>query len=252
MEINLRGSLCFSLCFTCIVILKKKCTNLPFFGRWKSDHIFLPCIFLLRKTSNNAVGESISICSSIIKISHYLLYLLFSKVCESKPQTCHFATVYFSIRPKEMYFRTAKMSSHQKIFKHLPLPQIKFGFCGFISLELSHMGDGVLLSPLMSDLMLNTCVLLRVSRMEMPCGYPEQHIVVPFVTGRNSVWGHDPVKRLFSQVKILLHLKGSSIYLSPRIPSHEWGMFLADENVLSTRKLTCHFYIYLYLYFTYM
>ena len=87
--------------------------------------------------------------------------------------------------PKKCIFVLPKC--HHTKNKPLPLPQIKFGFCGFISLELSHMGDGVLLSPLMSDLMLNTCVLLRVSRMEMPCGYPEQHIVVPFVTGRNSV-----------------------------------------------------------------
>ena len=61
------------------------------------------------------------------------------------------------------------MSSHQNIFKHLPLPQIKFGFCGVISLELSRMGERVLLLPLVSDLAFEqVCVALRVSGMEMP------------------------------------------------------------------------------------
>ena len=60
------------------------------------------------------------------------------------------------------------MSSHQNIFKHLPLPQIKFGFCGVISLELSRMGERVLLLPLVSDLAFEqVCVALRVSGMEM-------------------------------------------------------------------------------------
>lgn len=151
------------------------------------------------------------------------------------------------------YLCTAKMSSHQNIFKHLPLPQIKFGFCGVLSLELSRMGEEVLLSPPMSDLAFEqVCVALSVSRMEMPRGPPGRHIVAPFVTGRSSVWGHGPVKRLFSQVKIVLHLKGSSMRLSLRIPSCEWGMFLADENIVSTGKLTFRFCIYLYLYFTYI
>lgn len=134
MEINLHSSLCFSMCFTCIIFLRKKCTNFSSLEDENLTTFYFPCVFFIRETSNNAVGESISVCSSIIKILHYLLYLLFLQHMKANPRHVILRQDILIFIPKKcgisLYCQNVITPKH---FKHLPLPQIKFGFCGVLS-----------------------------------------------------------------------------------------------------------------------